>query len=343
MRTALPIAGLTLVAGLVASTTHGCSTEPPFESLCLWVADPNNCYRKFRAASVANGDTCKPSGDPSPVDLADPLNPNGTSNGSFLSREKLDVCLIAGGGQVVFDPPIDLASYPPSPLAEPITYKIAFKRSNGSDCGSATYSSPHGFSFTINAPPDSGSVTSGNASTGGTVSDAGPPTQYGSYTQVIQPGRDAFDATCPTGESHHLNLAEVEGTAVADDGGTRTTCPRVAQLVPRAALVINPGGIGLAGAVSFTVYWPSLDIAYPTDPLQQSGAALAPEAITYFTCTIAAAPRPCEDGARDLDETDVDCGGPELAPGCPARCPGGATCVAGVDCKSGTCTNLVCQ
>jgi hypothetical protein len=334
------------VVGVIAAANYGCSTEPPFESVCLWVADPNNCYRRFRADSVANGETCKPIGDPSPVDLADPMSPNGTSNGSFLSRDKLDVCLIAGGGQVLFDPPIDLASYPPSPLADPITYKITFKRPNGSDCGSATYSSPHGFSFTINAP-DSGSAASGNTGTGvagAATGDAGTPTPYGSYTQVIQPGRDAFDATCPTGESHRFNLIEAEGATIAEDGGTRTSCPLVAQLVPRAALVINPGGIGLPGAVSFTVYWPPTgDVMYPRDALAQSGAALEPVAVTYLNCSIAAAPRPCEDGVRDLDETDVDCGGSAVAPGCPARCPGGAACLVGADCQSGTCTNMVCK
>jgi len=338
MRTVHQIAGAALAVGLAAAAIHGCSSEDPFESVCLWVADPDNCYRKFREDSVSNGETCKPIGDPSPVNLVDPTNPNGTSNGSFLGRDKLDVCLIAGGGQVVFDPPIDLANYPPSPLAEPITYKMSFKRPNGSDCGSATYASPHGFSFTINAPPDAGLMATGDAGT----SDAGALTAYGSYTQVIEPGRDAFDATCTTGESHHFNLSEAEGAVGTEDGGTQSQCPVFAQLVPHAALVINPGGIGLPGGVSFTIYWPPTEVTYPSDALEQTGAALQPVAATYFNCAIAAAPRPCEDGARDLDETDVDCGGAELSAGCPARCAAGLACQVGTDCKSGKCTKMVC-
>lgn len=342
MRSYHRITGTVLLAGLAAAAAHGCSNEQPFESLCLWVADPDNCYRRFRADSMANGETCKPVGDPSPVDLADTANPNGTSNGSFLSRDKLDVCLNAGGGQVVFEPPIDLANYPPAPLAGPITYKMTFKRPNGSDCGSASYTSPHGFSFTINAPPDGGAPASTDATSGG-ARDAGVPVPYGTFTQTIQPGRDAFDATCPTGESHHFNLSEAEGVSVTDDGGARTSCPLVAQLVPRAALVVNPGGIGLPGAVSFTIHWPPTDVPYPTDAVQSSGTVLQPVPVTYFNCTIAAAPRPCENGVRDLNETDVDCGGTEISPGCPARCTAALACSVGADCESGTCTNMVCM
>jgi len=339
MRAVYQIAGVALVAGLASAAVHGCSSEEPFESVCLWVADPNNCYRRFRADSVESGETCKPIGDPSPVNLADPTNPNGTPNGSFLGREKLDVCIIAGGGQVVFDPPIDLANYPPSPLADPISYKMSFKRANGSDCGSASYTSPHGFSFTINAPPDAGATASGDAGTG----DAGAPMPYGTFTQVIDPGRDAFDATCPSGETHRFNLFEAEGARVTEDGGAHSQCPVFAQLVPHDALVINPGGIGSPGAVSFTIYWPPTDVAYPSDALEQRGAALEPQPVTYFNCSIAASPKPCEDGMQDLNETDVDCGGPEISLGCPARCAAGLACLAGTDCKSGTCTNMVCK
>src|SRR5262249_52602134 len=152
------------------------------------------------------GETCKPIGDPLPVDLADPTNPNGTSNGSFISRDNLDVCLIAGGGQVVFDPPIDLANYPPLVLADPITYKTTFKWPHGSNGGSATSSSPRGFSLPTTPPPDGGAAETNDAGVSTAGADAGPQVSHGSYTQVIQPGRDASDVTCPTGESHHFNL-----------------------------------------------------------------------------------------------------------------------------------------
>jgi hypothetical protein len=327
---------------LGAVAVHGCSSGEQFESVCLWVADPDNCYRKFRADSVDNGETCKPLGDPSPVNLADATNPNGNSNGSFLARDKLDVCYIAGGGQVVFDPPIDLTTYPPSALADPITYKITFKRPNGTDCGAASYTSPHGFSFTINAPPDAGATTSADAGTT-TVdagADAGVPTPYGTYTQVIQPGRDAFDATCPSGESHHFNLYDVNGLSATADGGAQTQCPVFTQLVPQASFVVNPGGIDAPGAVSFTIYWPPTDVTYPTEALEQ-GPAIQPVAVTYFNCSIGAAPQLCFNGEKDPNETDVDCGGSEISPGCPQRCGDGQGCVTDCDCDPSLVCNVV--
>jgi len=84
-------------------------------------------------------------------------------------------------------------------------------------------------------------------------------------------------------------------------------------------------------------------VAYASEALEQTGAALEPVGITYFNCAIAAAPRPCENGATDLNETDVDCGGPEISPGCPARCEAGLACLVGADCESGTCTKMACM
>ncbi len=57
--TSYQVAVVTLVAGFGFGAVHGCSAEQPFESVCLWVADPKNCYRKFRADSVAYDETCK--------------------------------------------------------------------------------------------------------------------------------------------------------------------------------------------------------------------------------------------------------------------------------------------
>ena len=337
-RLSFAAAALVVAAPIVGATAvHGCSSDEQFESVCLWVADPDNCYRKFREDSVDNGETCKPLGDPSPVNLADPTNPNGSSNGSFLARGMLDVCFIAGGGQVVFDPPIDLASYPPSPLAEPITYKMSFKRANGTDCGSATYTSPHGFSFTIDPPPDTGASV---ADAGG-AGDAGAPVPYGSYTQIIQPGSDAFDSTCPTGETHHFNLFEAEGTSVTADGGVQTSCPLFSQIVPHASLVINPGGIDAPGAVSFTIFWPPTGVDYPTEVQQQTGTVLQPEPVTYFNCSIGAAPKTCFNGEKDPNETDVDCGGAEISSGCPQRCGDGQGCITDCDCDPLLVCNVV--
>jgi hypothetical protein len=331
---AVPFAG--------AAAVHGCSDEQPFESVCLWVADPDNCYRKFRIDSEAAGNDCKPVGDPTPAVSG---GDNGTPNGSFLSRTMLDVCFINGGGQVVFDPPLDLTKFPPSLLENPITYKMTFKNGDGTECGGATYSSPHGFSFTINPPADAGSADGGGLLLDAGSTDGGPGTAYGSYTQVIQPGRDAFDVTCPTGETHHLDLFEVEGATVTDDGGLNGVCPVVQKLVPHAEFTVNPGGIDVAGAVSFTIYWPPIGagVTYPAldagiQSLSGSSPPIQPVAVTYFNCSIGAAPQTCVDGVKDGTETDIDCGGKESSPGCPARCGDGQGCSTDCDCDS----SLVC-
>ena len=330
------VAAFAVAAPLAAaSAINGCSSGEQFESVCLWVADPDNCYRSFREDSVNNGETCKPLGAPTPVDVA--TGSNGTQNGAFLGRDKLDVCFVGAGGQVVFDPPLDLSMFPPPLLAPPTTYKVTFKRPNGTTCGNATYSSPHGFTFTIDAPPDGGSSTINDAG-GADAGDAGPSLPYGTYSQVIEAGRDAFDATCPSGETHHFNLVEIEGSSTTEDGGSRSTCPRVSDLVPRAQFAVNPGGIGMPGAVSLTIYWPPIDpnVKYPDGAdasLAASGPSIAAEAVTYFNCGIPPKDRLCEDGAKNGAETDVDCGGAEAHPGCPARCLDGNLCNVDCDCR----------
>jgi cysteine-rich repeat protein len=45
----------------------------------------------------------------------------------------------------------------------------------------------------------------------------------------------------------------------------------------------------------------------------------------------------CSDGARNGDETDVDCGGPACGP-----CPVGAACAAAADCVSADCVDATC-
>jgi len=59
----------------------------------------------------------------------------------------------------------------------------------------------------------------------------------------------------------------------------------------------------------------------------------------FCTASVCAAPPPtCTDGAKDGQETDVDCGGTVCAP-----CDPGKACVRPVDCTSDVCTASVCQ
>src|SRR6185312_9858307 len=58
---------------VLAVAAHGCSSEQPFESACLWLEDPDNCYREFveDMQATANPNSpdnptgfCKPGGNP---------------------------------------------------------------------------------------------------------------------------------------------------------------------------------------------------------------------------------------------------------------------------------------
>jgi len=51
----------------------------------------------------------------------------------------------------------------------------------------------------------------------------------------------------------------------------------------------------------------------------------------------AAAPR-CNDGVRNGNETDTDCGGPDCTP-----CGNGQHCLVNGDCTSGNCSGNTCQ
>jgi len=174
-----------------------------------------------------------------------------------------------------------------------------------------------------------------------------PPMPYGSYTQVILPGRDAFDVTCPSGESHHLNLDEVNSQFTDSDGGVATNCPEYADLVPRAVFSINPPALGVAGAVSFSIYWPPSSGNYP--PWDADVPPVQAQLVTYVNCAIEPGgsgvspglPPQCMDMMQDGNETDVDCGGPEKSCGCPARCGAGLKCKTNCDCDPTL--GLVCE
>ena len=362
MRHSYLLAALPLALGLVPLLAHGCAEETAFESLCDWVANPDNCYREFRAGML-EGD-----GGPSalapgctfpgtqPTLVADRAHaPTGVSNGTFQTRPMLGTCIIDSGGSVTFSPPINLAAYPPSLLSTPITYTMTLADAFGVTCGTATYTSPHGFSISIVAPTGAGG---GGASGGGGGlvlagaghggSDGGfqATPAYGTYAQTIAPGRDAFDVTCPSGETHYFNLDE-SGDSVELAAAETSSCPGYEDLVPSASLQIDPGGVDRPGAVSFAIVYPDVGPGAVYPPFQASAEADAsfnpdanhvppPQTVVYFNCAIPAASPQCMDGTKDGAETDVDCGGPSVN-GCPARCEGGQACDCNGDCASSLC------
>jgi hypothetical protein len=327
----------------LAITVHGCSDEPPFESACRWLADPSNCLREFHERMLAATGRDNPSGDcrtypslplsawPTEATQASP----GVSNGAFASRAMLDTCTLSAGGHVTVNPPVDLTMWPPSPYANPITYTFTFVNFDGTTCGSVAFASPHGFSLTINPPPNAGTTAMADAAAGaldGTPgnNDAGTPITYGTYTQYNAPGRDSFDVTCPGGESHHFTLDEIDVTD--PDAGE---CPTLAGTLPSASLQLYLGGIDTPGALSLALTFP------PPSPTSESDAyppgTLQGQNVVYFNCAIPAALETCMDGVKDGAETDVDCGGPQVPSllycgTCPARCQAMQECICDGDC-----------
>jgi hypothetical protein len=339
----------------VGMSAYGCSCSPEssFESICDWVADPNNCYREFRAGMLAEATGpsaltpgCTfPGVTPTPVDLAH--GNDGTANGAFLTTGMLGTCIINSGGSVTIAPPINLAAYPPGLETTPITYTLTFLDEFGVACGTATYTSPHGFSISIAAPAGMGGSGGGSTSNGGgggfMFNDAGADgafeatPDFGTYTQTISPGLDEFNVSCPSGEIHFFNLDE-SGDAIQSAAAETPSCPGYSVLVPSAALNVDPGGVNRAGAVSFSIVFPDTKAVYP--PLQTDNPLTTqlpkPQNVVYFNCTVPAGPPQCLDGVKDGAETDVDCGGPSVN-GCPTRCLGGQGCLCNNDCASDVC------
>jgi hypothetical protein len=353
-RTKRLLLGVAAVLPFAVATADGCSDEPPFQSVCAWLENPENCFREFHRDMLLVKGLENPDGDcrtypPLPTSAwpteASPAS-SGKSNGSFQKRAMLDTCILDTGGQVTVSPPIDLTMFPPSPYADPISYTFSFVNLDGTECGSATYTSPHGFSITIDPPYDAG--TTAIADAGGDASlaasaftngDGGPPfISYGTYTQTNPPGRDSVDVTCPTGDSFHFTLDELD--IANPDGGD---CPHFAGIMPSASLQIYPGGVDVPGAVSFAIAYPPAPPPTGSDAYQVGGPPLEAVKVVYFNCAIPPAQETCMDGVKDGFETDVDCGGPQMPSmlfcrNCPPRCATMQQCLCDGDCGA----NLVC-
>ncbi len=271
----IALAGLITAPSILA--VHGCSSARQVENLCAWLADPNNCYQSFfndiESSCGARGRGSAPAG-------------------GFLSRDALDICVLSAGGQVIFDPPLEIGSFPLTTAA----FKII--NPDGSTCGTGSYSgSDYLFSIGIEPnPADAGA-------------DADPETTVtgGTFSTVYGGEGSTFDVNCADGvESHHFDSVEAN------------KCPDVADKLPRAELETNAGGIELVGHVIFRVIYPA--------PV--TGVSEDPEVIEYFDCTVPGAPKPCANGVQDGLESDVDCGGNCTLCEAGSKCNTNADCVS---------------
>jgi hypothetical protein len=307
---------------------YGCSGDPSPEDLCGWLQNPDgtNCVSEFHEDIGAK------------CGAADPT----TISGTFLTRQALDVCVLSKGGSVAFDPPVDLTRFP---TGMPTTMKIT--NADGSPCGEIAHTSSFSWSLKIAAPPPSMTTASASSSatTGGSGGDEANESHYSNGTiSVTSLGGEAIQVACPapdvhagdvltSPESHVFNLNQ-SLAATAQNG-----CPQYAQIIPQAIFEVNPGGVELAGSVRLRIQFPPEAKKATGSSTAGAGGAtagagggaavgptLAPEVVYYFDCAIPAAPLVCANGIKDASEIDVDCGGPESKPNCPARCGVGQAC-----------------
>lgn len=262
--------------------------EPPIQDLCGWVGDPENCYRAF-AADV--GIRCGSFGE-------------GTApRGSFKTRDALDVCILSvqngaeyEGGQVIFEPPLDLTTLPPE------TQGFTFIKNDGTTCGTARFVNKYDFGIEITPDP---------VPEGGTNEDL---VDGGEFDMTGVEGRDVLDVACPSGSEYFFARPQI------------TKCRQYEEILPHAEMDINPGAVGLPGVVRFRVFYP---------PIEGALEDAAPYQVEYFECIIPPPPDPCEDGAQNGTETDIDCGGPDCATKCleDQKCQSAQDCTDGFECS----------
>ncbi len=285
----------------IAATTggvlgSGCDSPTQFDDFCSWVRDEENCYREFF------------------IDIGTKCGSTGLRTGSFLSRDKLDVCVLAEGGQVIFDPPISLDTPPPDNAA-PVKVKII--NPDATLCGTLEFRAQYDFTVSIESDPIPDGVL---------PEDVGEEyIEGGTFTMSGGKSTDALAVTC------------APKAVSVDDGSVGTKeaynfdrlqladCEDVQRITPQAELEFNPGGVEINGVVRLFVTYPPIE-----GELENSNPLL----INYYDCVIPGALPLCENGVQDGAETDIDCGGGF----CSARCEDSQKCISNDDCLSDVCT-----
>lgn len=349
---ALALASLTLGTGTLFTVAQGCTSNAlGVQDLCGWVADECNCYRRFAAgvasSTVTNGVGTKPLCGVQLDANKNAIN-SGTNTlynpqsgkptiGTFLTREKLDICILTGpdGGQIVFDPPLDPLAFPPANFA----FKIL--DGNGKLCGDGTYASTTSFSIGFPAPEGTGGAggaggaTGGGGAGGGTTGglacrgeggadDEDPAREAitsGTFSMAAADPENVITTTCPNDESHRFNLFQLNQC----DGTNGSEAYKA--LLPTAEVEASAGGVGIPGEVRLRIFYP------PTDPVASLNG-VKPIAVEYFDCQFPGSIHPCFDGAQNGAEVAVDCG----FSACGIGCPDGSPCIDEKDCISGICT-----
>jgi hypothetical protein len=285
------LAGLAVaLAPLGAVVTGGCDSPTQFDDFCGFLRDPENCFREF---FIDVGERCGAG--------------EGVRTGEFLARAPLDVCALTAGGQVIFDPPLELNKPPPNNDAP---LKVKLINPDATECGVVEFRAQYDFTVTINPEP----------LPPGTDPEAPPEELVVGGTFDVRGGKasDTLVMTCPadvllgTSETFTFNRLQL-----AD-------CEEYQPIAPQAELEFNPGGVEVNGVVRLFIYYP---------PIEGSLENASPIPINYYECVIPAAPPPCLNGIKDGAETDVDCGGSF----CEARCLESQGCINNSDCANEQC------
>ncbi|WP_441292927.1 hypothetical protein ACSRUE_23335 [Sorangium sp. KYC3313] len=297
-----------ILAVTAAVSVPGCAEE--FENICTFLDDSSSCYHAFQTET---DDQCWMKGEGNgPV-------------GNFASRDKLDVCFLKSGGQIVFDPPLDIAAFPPK--------SMAFKRltARAEECGSVAFSGEFSYSVTVKVPCTGADIDAGAEG----CADAGADnnsTIGRTLTLTTPEGRSTLDVSCAGGKSHHFNRVDIQECAI--EGQDR--------LQPRAVLEANAGNQpppdagpdttgDFAGSIKLRIYHPQSG-AIEVNEKREKRVETDPVVVEYFDCVIPPPAPLCSNGQKDGLETDIDCGGTL----CEKRCDDGQSCAGNQDCATGT-------
>ena len=296
---------LLAVPTTVLCVLPGCGDEPLPQDMCNWLRDTNNCYARF------TNDVTTMCG----YDFVAGNDPVASATGYFAARDDLSICIKDDparpniAGQIVFDPALDLTTFP----LESVGFIALDWQQN--ECGSFMMTNEQTYTVTINEVLQA-EATEAQTPDGNPLDD---DIVGGTFTSTHDPGRDRLDVACPGGtENHNFNTLLL------------TKCPEVQNFQPRAIVESSPGlpetsaNPATPGYVRFRVEYPPVDTSDPNAPKR---------VVEYFNCLIPPPPPPCQDGVKNNTESDIDCGG-----SCPAKCAEGQSCISNDDCTSGNCS-----
>jgi hypothetical protein len=259
------------------------------------LADTNNCQARF-ADDVFDHCGYEPQLNSDPV---------ASATGYFAALDDLSVCIKNGGGQVIFDPPLDTTMFPLTNTAFTILDQKAV------ECGTGTFAGQRSYSVTIN-PVDAADAGTAVGPDGGILDDN---ITGGTFQIALLEDGERVDVSCPGGvEKHNFNLLQLQN------------CTTLQDFMPKAVLDSSRGvpqtntEAGVPGFVRLRVYYP------PENPAADGAAS---RIVEYFNCSIPAPPAPCSNMVLDGNETDVDCGG-----SCPTKCGEGQNCNSNNDCDA---------